>query len=958
MEGRRYGNGPISSSPEVASSATRSLQPNYSSRAVREAFEHLASIEPIELCNEAKIERCRAARDLRNCARNVQNVLNSCGHASLCDECSQRCDLCPICRVPIPKDGHRLRRRLYSECVEAGLISKRCDERFREVEDGENHADDVQRLYSFFDVALENNLVSLICHYITDVCMDESAVSSDPVTAFLLDEVVVKDWCKRTFQNILIELQGIYKLDLKAMKSKLNLLLKHSGQLNGISNVLEVLDSSFRDALSPQLHDLHQLHECLLKTKQHIEAVMWCIRHEFLENVRSRYNSYASWSSLVRERRSAAIKRAWPDAVNQSAETNRQDGSLFIEDALRNIDIDGGQTLEMEDGLDLLPLKRDGHSSILASTLAGVSGCYPFENLRAAVDVLFLYGSSDLVVAKRAILLYYLYDRHWTLPDEEWRDIIDDFAASFRINRHSLLESLIFYLLDDHTVEALEEASRLLPEISSPSIHPKIPQVLLERQMPDIALMVLRWSGHDNGVQLLSLSEAVTAIRVRVECGLLTEAFTHQRMLYAKVREKKLRHVPCADPSEDVKGECRTWVEWMEILVTEMCCLCIRRKLVDRMIELPWNSDEEKYIHKCLLDYARDDPSTIIGSLLVVFYLQRYRYFEAYKVDRELQRGEEDFKSNTDVSEEVLSRMQAASKWRATLIDKGLELLPQVQQQQIKSGKFPETGISSATQAEVPEISSQEQMLNHTSCMIPSSSSTDAPLILGKASTGLLSDSLAFEAPGKSNLPSVSREWSFTNAVRGLKPEVGIAKSFKYDEISTPGTNYTRGALPLHRITRSPSTFLQNSHQRESSPNHKSPELEQNGFLNQFHRTSPLYPQKTSTTGNPLTTPRSNRQMLGNSTFQLHKNISGKRVHSDTNSKPWDVDSLEDPMDVSWSGVKAFAVEDPNLPAAPRWRSDETSDEEEGAFLERSARGAPYATPAVRGVRRSRFMIR
>ncbi|PKI41540.1 hypothetical protein CRG98_038051 [Punica granatum] len=860
MEGRRYGNGPISSSPEVASSATRSLQPNYSSRAVREAFEHLASIEPIELCNEAKIERCRAARDLRNCARNVQNVLNSCGHASLCDECSQRCDLCPICRVPIPKDGHRLRRRLYSECVEAGLISKRCDERFREVEDGENHADDVQRLYSFFDVALENNLVSLICHY---------------------------------------------KLDLKAMKSKLNLLLKHSGQLNGISNVLEVLDSSFRDALSPQLHDLHQLHECLLKTKQHIEAVMWCIRHEFLENVRSRYNSYASWSSLVRERRSAAIKRAWPDAVNQSAETNRQDGSLFIEDALRNIDIDGGQTLEMEDGLDLLPLKRDGHSSILASTLAGVSGCYPFENLRAAVDVLFLYGSSDLVVAKRAI-----------------------------------------------------EASRLLPEISSPSIHPKIPQVLLERQMPDIALMVLRWSGHDNGVQLLSLSEAVTAIRVRVECGLLTEAFTHQRMLYAKVREKKLRHVPCADPSEDVKGECRTWVEWMEILVTEMCCLCIRRKLVDRMIELPWNSDEEKYIHKCLLDYARDDPSTIIGSLLVVFYLQRYRYFEAYKVDRELQRGEEDFKSNTDVSEEVLSRMQAASKWRATLIDKGLELLPQVQQQQIKSGKFPETGISSATQAEVPEISSQEQRLNHTSCMIPSSSSTDAPLILGKASTGLLSDSLAFEAPGKSNLPSVSREWSFTNAVRGLKPEVGIAKSFKYDEISTPGTNYTRGALPLNRITRSPSTFLQNSHQRESSPNHKSPELEQNGFLNQFHRTSPLYPQKTSTTGNPLTTPRSNRQMLGNSTFQLHKNISGKRVHSDTNSKPWDVDSLEDPMDVSWSGVKAFAVEDPNLPAAPRWRSDETSDEEEGAFLERSARGAPYATPAVRGVRRSRFMIR
>lgn len=39
--------------------------------------------------------------------------------------------------------------------------------------------------------------------------MDEAAVSSDPVIAFLLDEVVVKDWVKRTFRTILAELQEI-----------------------------------------------------------------------------------------------------------------------------------------------------------------------------------------------------------------------------------------------------------------------------------------------------------------------------------------------------------------------------------------------------------------------------------------------------------------------------------------------------------------------------------------------------------------------------------------------------------------------------------------------------------------------------------------------------------------------------------------------------------------------------
>ena len=45
------------------------------------------------------------------------------------------------------------------------------------------------------------------------------------------------------------------------------------------------------------------------------------------------------------------------------------------------------------------------------------------------------------------------------MPDEKWRHIVDDFAATFSITRHSLLESLTFYLLDDHTDEALQVTS-------------------------------------------------------------------------------------------------------------------------------------------------------------------------------------------------------------------------------------------------------------------------------------------------------------------------------------------------------------------------------------------------------------------------------------------------------------------------------------------------------------------
>jgi len=134
--------------------------------------------------------------------------------------------------------------------------------------------------------------------------------------------------------------------------------------------------------------------------------------------------------------------------------------------------------------------------------------------------------------------------------------------------------------------------------------------------------MVLRWAGRDGVSQMISLKDAVTAVRVRVECGLLTEAFMHQRLLYTRVKEKKLIHGTAEDTSDKLNGQYSGWLEWVEALVTEICCLCIRRNWVDQMIELPWNSDEEKYIHKCLLDYAVEDPAKTTGSLLVVFYIQ------------------------------------------------------------------------------------------------------------------------------------------------------------------------------------------------------------------------------------------------------------------------------------------------------------------------------------------------
>lgn len=937
---------------------------NYTCDKVQRALEHLASIELLDLCNEAKVERCRAPRDLSSCGRAVESVLNTCGHASLCPECSQRCDNCPICRIPVSKSGNRLRLRLYYECIEAGLISKRCDDRFQDKEEAEQQLTaDVERLYSLFDVAIENNLVSLICHYVTDVCMDESAVSSDPIVAFLLDEVVVKDWCKRIFRIIVAELHKIYNLTIQEMKEALSSLLRYSVKLAGISNVLEVLESSFKGSLSAQFHDLHQLQECVIKTKQHMEMMIWSIRHDFLENVRPRHKSYASWCSIVHERKAAAIERSWPDSINQSAETTLNCGStLFIEEALKNIDIEDEILNHMGEKSEIASLQKEG----FYPKIDGLTGHYPFENLRAGIDSLFLHGSSDMVLAKHAIFLYYLFDRQWSLPDYEWRHIVDDFAATFGITRHSLLESRTFYLLDDYTDEALQEACSILPEISGPTTHPKVAQVLLERQNPDAAFMVLRWSGRDGGAELVSLSEAVTAVRVRVECGLLTEAFMYQRMLCSKFKKLELRHETSWNASNVLKDDSQTWMNWVETLVTEICCLCIRRKLVDRIIELPWDSDEEKYLHKCLYEFAVNEPLSPTGSLLVVFYLQRYRYVEAHQVDRKLQSLEQDFISNNSVSKEVLSKFRLASQWRAGLVDKSIELLPEVQQQLLRDGKLPELNHS-ANEIDFPATSEpkgQETIL--TSLLVPPAK---YPFVSGGEIATPFLDPLFSETPSKviGSLPhsgfkkygsTLNSEISlFDNARRIPKSINGYSKDPKSNDITSPATRATSViATPLKDFNRSSLRNPGKSQFHDEQLSYISLEKDKNKFTNQFQNASQY---SRTVAADTVNSSFSGRGLFRDSAQEMYLNVSGNHGQLDRPNKNW-AGSPGDLMDVSWSHEeKDTSTEDASANGGLRWRSDDTSeDDEQHSPFPNGFGGNGGYNASMRRARKSRFSMK
>lgn len=114
----------------------------------------------------------------------------------------------------------------------------------------------------------------------------------------------------------------------------------------------------------------------------------------------------------MKERKTATHERAWseyPRNVGQVAP--RPLATLFIEDALANLGIARDEDEELgRDVLELNRLKKDYRhrrdSGGGYPVINGASTFYPPENVRAAVDLLFLEGSSELILAKKAIVSF------------------------------------------------------------------------------------------------------------------------------------------------------------------------------------------------------------------------------------------------------------------------------------------------------------------------------------------------------------------------------------------------------------------------------------------------------------------------------------------------------------------------------------------------------------------------
>jgi hypothetical protein len=125
------------------------------------------------------------------------------------------------------------------------------------------------------------------CTDVTDVCMDEGAISSSALVSMLLDGSVVKEWCRHTGLSISSGLGCIYGLASNQMHDKADVIDRSRRKLEGIIQVLEVLEAPLlQHSYSHTLSELQQLLEFMRKVVQVQCAVATSL------------TSQVAWSSL------------------------------------------------------------------------------------------------------------------------------------------------------------------------------------------------------------------------------------------------------------------------------------------------------------------------------------------------------------------------------------------------------------------------------------------------------------------------------------------------------------------------------------------------------------------------------------------------------------------------------------------------------------------------------------
>ncbi|KAL7241509.1 hypothetical protein ACSBR1_014163 [Camellia fascicularis] len=235
---------------------------------------------------------------------------------------------------------------------------------------------------------------------------------------------------------------------------------------------------------------------------------------------------------------------------------------------------------------------------------------------------------------------------------------------------------------------------------------------------------------------------------------------------------------------------------------------------------------------------------------------------------------------------------------------------------------------------------------------------------------------------GNHGSPSILQGSFSTNEERVPKPQSGVSRMFKFEGIRTPGIQCVHPiiASPFKEFNKSSSRVPQNSSFQDYRFDQVSPQMEGNGVT---HRLQNSRPYSLRLGADPVISPSSNGFLTKEPARDPYLNTSGKQAPSDGPHGLWKAVPSDDPMDFNaykwefgivllltsnlnfnlyvvllrFSHGEKGTLGDGNVDGEPRWRSDDSSEDEELQSPDRLTGPASCTTP-MRGLRRSRLARR
>lgn len=234
-----------------------------------------------------------------------------------------------------------------------------------------------------------------------------------------------------------------------------------------------------------------------------------------------------------------------------------------------------------------------------------------------------------------------------------------------------------------------------------------------------------------------------------------------------------------------------------------------------------------------------------------------------------------------------------------------MELLPEVEREQLKSGNLIEDAATSHGVAEIPNKFDVHQVQDSTSTSLLIPSSANPSLMLHKDHTPTLLGSSTLATSAKIGTPfpttgpelgnfinsSHPHEGLLTNNERVSSRQAKIGKILRYDNTPTPRNHRIRlmNGSPPKAFSRSASSSQENVRDKIL------PGVERNLLFGHDQSTSPMFSWKATANSVTRSTFNSPKEFAND----LPNMYNSKNVQSHKDDNSWNVMSTNDPMDVS-----------------------------------------------------------